>query len=155
MKDETAAEILERHPEVKGCVLEWLWPFWAIYEDRGVIMEAEGTTFDEEYCCVGTREDTIRYLRSYDCWDAVIYNDEIVTENCSKEGILTIRYEDDCFDNSYLAEELPKAREIADMKVRCLRTEDMPETARERLFIRTWNRRRSRRGLRRTVCFSN
>lgn len=36
MKDETAAEILERHPEVKGCVLEWLWPFWAIYEDRGL-----------------------------------------------------------------------------------------------------------------------
>lgn len=137
--DETAQEAIKRHPEVVACVLEWTWPYWAVYADRGYMMEAQGARLDDEYSFSGPRGAVLEYLGRYDCWDGII-DDEAIAGHV-KGGVLRIRHDADCYDKSYLSEDPPKPTGWAELSIRMLRSLDVdPEASEEEQnFLNVWN----------------
>lgn len=94
----SAADVIERHPEVKAVVLEWVSSFTTIYWDEyGNVIMAKGAAFIPTQCVCGRRKGAIQDLSNLDCWNGIV-TDDIVSQNVT-EGTLFYRHEEAAEDD--------------------------------------------------------
>lgn len=116
----SAADVIERHPEVKAVVLEWVTSFTTIYEDRyGNVIIAKGAAFSPVQCVCGKRKGAIQDLSNLDCWDEIV-TDDLVSQNMTG-GTLFYRHEEATEDD--LTTYVPP--NLARLEARILRGKDM------------------------------
>ncbi len=109
---ETLEDLVEAHPEIKGCTMIYRWE-----EYTAEIEEEDGTTFiysydkiDWEYSYVGGTGNLREFSQNYGVWD----ESELALD---REGILTGNKESYDYSNPHKEYEIPDEDEADNLKL--------------------------------------
>lgn len=109
---ETLEDLVEAHPEIKGCAMIYRWE-----EYTAEIEEEDGTTFiysydkiDWEYSYVGGTGNLREFSQNYGVWD----ESELTLD---REGILTGNKESYDYSNPHKEYEIPDEDEADNLKL--------------------------------------
>ena len=104
------------HPQIKAVRLKWSWNNRCKYFAGGLKFGSHMDSIDLEYSFAGLREDALKFLKSYDCWDGI--QDKIDLTMINEYGILDVEYtaEDPTyFDFNHYDDDPPEAWDIGDL----------------------------------------